>query len=592
MLPLDRCLAFLAVAQTILATLRATSRTLELGNDQVESGGNTLIAPLGVIMEGPLILPPGFARKVEGKQKKKKNETAATLWDLVLAFRQGVRLSLDRDNFDVEYGIDSSHLEREKIVSGAYFAVSRYTIKEEDGPDEEITMTLKSSKGRALARRKEGCSHVRTFLTTRTSQHISSGEIRRMMETARDDEDLERGADIRSPMETDFFVTLTTDCVIGSQRDPKLEFPPRDVRVTAYAPDCFAELRSFYGIGESQFRRSILESGPYVSFHSNSKGSARVGGFFFFTRDGAFMIKTIKKDEVEALLDMLPRYYRYMKRNGRRSLLTRFCGMFDVVLSDPRAESASSHTFVVMNAVFPPEGSRIISERFDLKGSTLGREVSIDERESKGANAVLKDLDLAREVELLRTLQQRGGRIIPSYGIDLGPNAKAIFMAQVRRDVQFLVDCQVIDYSLLVGVAKESQSMSDADLRIMDQMEGRLQQRRTMEPNLLSSVISGIFLPFRFLLSPSLPLGSKFATTALPGHCVVDAGPLSQLLGRRLGSRAVYYFGLIDFLQPYNTKKAIEYRLKSVLYKQGAFSCVPPKEYADRFLNYLDRHII
>jgi 1-phosphatidylinositol-4-phosphate 5-kinase len=67
---------------------------------------------------------------------------------------------------------------------------------------------------------------------------------------------------------------------------------------------------------------------------------------------------------------------------------------------------------------------------------------------------------------------------------------------------------------------------------------------------------------------------------------------LSQLLGRRLGSRAIYYFGLIDFLQPYNAKKAIEYRLKSVVYKQGAFSCVPPREYADRFLDYLDRHIV
>jgi 1-phosphatidylinositol-4-phosphate 5-kinase len=390
-------------------------------------------------------------------------------------------------------------------------------------------------------------------------------------------------------METDYFVTLTTECVIGSQRDPKLGFPPRDVRVTAYAPDCFAELRSFYGIGESQFRRSVLESGPYVSFHSNSKGSARAGGFFFFTRDGAYLVKTIKKDEVEALLDMLPRYYRYMKRHGRRSLLTRFCGMYDVVLS---GDVASSHTFVVMNAVFPTEGSRIITERFDLKGSTQGREVSIEERESKGRNAVLKDLDLAREVELLRTLQQRGGRVIPSYGIDVGPNAKAAFMAQVRRDVQFLVDCEVIDYSLLVGVAKESQSMSDAELRIMDQVEGRLHERRTMEPNLLSSVISGLFLPFRFLLSPSFGLDSQSGTIALPGQCVVDGGPLSQLLGRRLGSRAIYYFGLIDFLQPYNAKKAIEYRLKSVVYKQGAFSCVPPREYADRFLDYLDRHIV
>ncbi len=29
--------------------------------------------------------------------------------------------------------------------------------------------------------------------------------------------------------------------------------------------------------------------------------------------------------------------------------------------------------FLIMNSVFPPESSKFISERFDLKGSTVGR---------------------------------------------------------------------------------------------------------------------------------------------------------------------------------------------------------------------------
>jgi 1-phosphatidylinositol-4-phosphate 5-kinase len=370
----------------------------------------------------------------------------------------------------------------------------------------------------------------------------------------------------------------------------KSGLPPRVAQVTSYAPDCFAELRSLYGVGEADFRRSILESGPYVSFQSNSKGAARAGGFFFFSRDGAYMVKTIKKDEVDALLDMLPRYYQFMKRNGRRSLLTRFCGMYDVSFRDAKGDIESSHTFVIMNSVFPPEGSRIITERFDLKGSTLGREVSIDERETMGRKAVLKDLDLAREVQLLQSLQQRGGKIIPEYGINIGSNAKAAFMAQVRRDVQFLVECECIDYSLLVGVAKMSQGMSELDQNILDQAQQRLQQPHSREPNILLSVFAGLLLPIRLLLAPS-----SFPTTtsgARPGQCVVDGGPLSQTLGHRLGSRAIYYFGLIDFLQPYNAKKAIEYRLKSIVYEQGAFSCVPPRAYADRFVEFLDRHIV
>lgn len=47
--------------------------------------------------------------------------------------------------------------------------------------------------------------------------------------------------------------------------------------ITAYAPDTFADLRSRFGIPEQAFRQSILQSGPYVSFQSNSKGAARAG---------------------------------------------------------------------------------------------------------------------------------------------------------------------------------------------------------------------------------------------------------------------------------------------------------------------------
>jgi hypothetical protein len=103
--------------------------------------------------------------------------------------------------------------------------------------------------------------------------------------------------------------------------------------ITAYAPETFADLRSRFGIPEKDFRQSILHSGPYVSFQSNSKGAARAGkngvesvaallsmrsrfltdtccpkgGVFFFTRDGAYMIKTIKVSELVARSLLLDR---------------------------------------------------------------------------------------------------------------------------------------------------------------------------------------------------------------------------------------------------------------------------------------------
>uniref|UniRef100_A0A7S4APM4 PIPK domain-containing protein n=1 Tax=Pseudo-nitzschia australis TaxID=44445 RepID=A0A7S4APM4_9STRA len=179
-----------------------------------------------------------------------------------------------------------------------------------------------------------------------------------------------------------------------------------------------------------------------VSFQSNSKGAARSGGVFFFTADGAYLIKTIPEREKHAFLAMLPSYHRHMKQHGKTSLLTRFCGMYGITIqqedhdttsgsgsgsnsnsggttipsslddnnnnnnNDASSSSLNSfaptekeYTFVVMNAVFPAESNRFISERFDLKGSTVGREVSKEELRSKGTMAVLKDLDLKREVD-------------------------------------------------------------------------------------------------------------------------------------------------------------------------------------------------
>jgi hypothetical protein len=54
------------------------------------------------------------------------------------------------------------------------------------------------------------------------------------------------------------------------------------------------------------------------------------------------MIKTIKRGEVQTLLNMHPKYYRFMKLHGRKSLLTRFCGIYQVTLRDGNIEDADA----------------------------------------------------------------------------------------------------------------------------------------------------------------------------------------------------------------------------------------------------------
>ncbi|OEU21559.1 SAICAR synthase-like protein, partial [Fragilariopsis cylindrus CCMP1102] len=286
-----------------------------------------------------------------------------------------------------------------------------------------------------------------------------------------------------------------------------------------------------------------------VSFQSNSKGAARSGGIFFFTKDGAYMIKTIPNREKNTLLQILPKYHEHMKRYGRSSLLTRFCGMYE-----------KEYTFIVMNAVFPPEANKFISERFDLKGSTVGREVSEEELKSKGSQAVLKDLDLCRE--------HYSDAAAAVGGFTIGATAKAALLSQLRKDVKLLIDCQVMDYSLLVGI-------------ILERLEGPsttgTAAANTNNKKILITVDTIVTYPMPYYGS---------------GICGVDGGQFSVMHGKRKGHRAIYYMGLIDFLQPWSTRKVFERKLKGLAgYDTTAISAVTPEEYATRFLDFLDQNI-
>jgi hypothetical protein len=281
--------------------------------------------------------------------------------------------------------------------------------------------------------------------------------------------------------------------------------------------------------------------------------------------------------------------------------------------------SGELHTVVVMNSVFPAESSRFITERFDLKGSTVGRQVSEEERRNKGANAVLKDLDLAQEVASERSLlATKYSRTLPSeYGLHLGPLAKASLLSQLRHDVKLLVEAQVMDYSLLVGVVDmASNGLFDFSKRrrsgkkIKHPRETKMTGRATTtqrENKAAELLLRWMAAPVRLTLSPPLFCArrlwtlvqwtvSSVVTTPMPyygsGRCGVDGGALSVLHGTRHGQRAVYYMGLIDFLQPWTTRKVLERQIKGLMgYDRNEISCVTPEEYASRFLEFIDAHV-
>jgi 1-phosphatidylinositol-4-phosphate 5-kinase len=332
---------------------------------------------------------------------------------------------------------------------------------------------------------------------------------------------------------------------------------------------------------------------PFVSYTTNSKGAGRTGGVFFFTQNGHYIVKTIKREEMQTLWNMLPRYTAYLKsRSGNASLLTRFLGLYKLEWTENdknNKDTSACYYVVIMNAVFPVGVSRHFSEMFDLKGSTVGRETSKEQRERRQKVIMMKDLDLMPDYG--KEIHNRHDVVDdddPLRGpLQIGPTAKSALLVQLQRDVQFLEQSAVIDYSLLVGILTPKSRKNPI----------AIVHRRTWTQQCLAFLTA----PFQAVMAPAIFLHSIKGFGHIPiswpplvpyyGSLQggIDMGPLSCIGGERSGMPAIYFLGLIDFLQPYNYKKVLEYRAKSLVYEKDTFSCVPPTTYANRFLAFIDR---
>lgn len=169
----------------------------------------------------------------------------------------------------------------------------------------------------------------------------------------------------------------------------------------------------------------------------------------------------------------------------------------------------------------------------------------------------------------------------------------------------------LLQYSLLVGIVlvdyEQKRNYREAVLTMEEQ--GRILQRIQNDKHrkVDSAILYTISTPVRLMVAPPMYLARKvwslgrrmldsIFTSPLPyygaGSCVVDGGKFSVFHGERNGERAIYYMGLIDFLQPWTKRKVVERYLKGLVgYDTKAISSVTPEEYATRFLDYFDTNV-
>ena len=212
------------------------------------------------------------------------------------------------------------------------------------------------------------------------------------------------------------------------------------------------------------------------------------------------------------------------------TLLCRFFGVFKI-----RFQS-KVHLVILMNHAF--SANILIPESYDLKGSTRNRLVPQEDIE-KGACG--KDLNFQHRI------------------IKLGYSNKICCMKQMQNDLKFLEKTNTIDYSLLVGISPFPPKPS------RDYIQNA------------SSVTSDD--------SNSFPEHARSKYT----KCFGGAKGSGNMNGK---DAEIYFFNIIDILQPYNIKKKAETMYKSLTSgNRHEISSVPASTYSERFFNFMDKHI-
>ena len=292
-----------------------------------------------------------------------------------------------------------------------------------------------------------------------------------------------------------------------------------------------------------------------------STGSS--GSLLYYTRDGEFIVKTIRKKEYHFLKTMLVDYLFYMKENPL-TFLPKLLGCY--ILSRKYKKKVTNIYFIVMTNVFATENH--IDLRFDLKGSTIGRKVlpdtNINITETIQGDMALKDLDFNR-------LNEK---------INLGKRSAKI-LSQIKKDVEFLCSKNSNDYSLLLGIHKIKRNTDLLNTSIASTHKTR--DFKLNNSSLLSEYTKD---------STSSEIKSH-SNISSQNSAVERINKINEIYDLEDGGilsdnkEKIYYLGIIDIFTEFRTAKKFEYLFKKLIYCSMGMSCVPPKQYKERFFNYL-----
>ncbi|KAM4543755.1 phosphatidylinositol 5-phosphate 4-kinase type-2 alpha isoform 1-T1 [Fundulus diaphanus] len=355
---------------------------------------------------------------------------------------------------------------------------------------------------------------------------------------------------------------------------------PSHFKFKEYCPLVFRNLRERFGIDDQDFSNSLTRSAPL-----NSEAQGRSGARFHTSYDKRYVIKTISSEDVAEMHNILKKYHQFIVECHGNTLLPQFLGMYRLTV-----DGDETYMIVTRN-VFSHRLS--VYKKYDLKGSTVAREASDKEKQPPPPEDVPQRQKSGNVQQRLQTLRiatrfycamkhVRDAKELPTYKdndfindgqkIYIDEENKKLFLEKLRKDVEFLAQLKLMDYSLLVGIH---------DVERAEQEEVESEDNEAEEEGESDGGVIGT--------PPDSPSNTLDSTKPLsPGEFdpTIDVYAIKSNDGAP--RKEVYFMAIIDILQHYDAKKKAAHAAKTVKHGAGAeISTVNPEQYSKRFYDFI-----
>ena len=208
------------------------------------------------------------------------------------------------------------------------------------------------------------------------------------------------------------------------------ETPRSKYSVTLYFPLQFEALRIGLGYKSKEFIRSLTESHKWASSGGQSKSE------FYKSDNGRFISKSISQTEFEMFKENAGSYFKYVFNsllNKQESFLSRVLSLAEVLYKGEKKY------FIVLEGVnygLPGDEQRT----YDLKGSLKNRLKTGGLRSKTGLDTNF-------------LIERNGDPIYLEVGKEMD------FFATLERDVNYLRQRDIVDYSLLVVINRKTNAI-------------------------------------------------------------------------------------------------------------------------------------